>query len=59
MGSSLRVLVSSFSDVHELTRADHDALEGVKRLLGKPTAGNSPSGFELADADKLRDFNGL
>ena len=50
--------VASFSDLHQLTTQNREALEEVKLLLEKnAAAGSSSSGTELADTAKLQELD--
>jgi len=56
---SLQVQVASFAELTNLTRENREALEGIRRLVGKTTAGSSSSGTEVANEDKLRELERL
>lgn len=56
---SLRVQVASFTELENLTRENREALEGIRRLIGKQTTGSSSSGTEFASEDKLRELERL
>lgn len=55
----LRELVASFAELDKLTRENHEFLQEMKRLVGKPGAGTFPSATTLTDADKLQELNRL
>ncbi len=56
---SLRVQVASFAELQNVTRENREALEGIRRLIGTPTAGSTSSGNEFANEDKLRELDRL
>lgn len=54
-----RVRLSSFAELHEIARKNHETLEKMKRLIGKPASSSFPPGTELTQTDKLRELDRL
>jgi len=48
-----------FAELEKLTRENREALEGIRQLVGKPTAGGSCPGTGFANEDKMRELGRL
>lgn len=56
---SLQAQVASFTELEKLTRENREALEGIRRLVGKPAAGGSSPRTDFTNEDKMRELDRL
>lgn len=55
----LQMQVVTFKELRELSKENHETLEGIRRLLGTSASVKLVPGTELTDASKLRELDRL